>query len=213
METRSRPGLIPSRIPGLTVRSAVLCIALCQLTMADAIVLKETDVNPVLAFMAKPGTVLLCEGASDTNGAVQFCVDENDHVETPSDSITFTPIAGGMTMVQFCSDSDPDSDKADGDVGDSCQPANVGQVAVPFESPFLPNIGESTDYTAETMDMPGYDLGKGQAVNYDFISDTPAPEPSALNMVIIGLVMVLASSRNRRRRVLQGRRDDPINFS
>jgi len=211
METCSRLGPIPSRIPDRKIRLAVLCISLCQLMMADPIVLKETDVNPVLNFMAKPGTVLLCEGATDTNGVVEFCVDENGNLETPSDSVTFTPIMGGMTMVLFCSDSDPDSDKVDGDVGDNCPPATFGQAAVPFESPFLPNIGESTDYTAETMDMPGYDIGNGQAVDYDLISDTAVPEPSALSMIMIVLVMVLASSRNRHRRVPQGRRDDFIN--
>ena len=213
METRSRAVLIPPRILRRKIRLAVLCIGFCQLMVADPIVLRETDVAPILNFMAKPGTVLLCEGAADTNGAIDFCIDENGNLETPSDSVTFTPIMGGMTMVQFCSDSNPDSDKGDGDVGDTCQPANFGQAAVPFESPFLPNIGESTDYTAETMDMPGYDLGKGQAVDYDLISDAPVPEPSALSMIMIGLVMVLASSRNRHRRVQQGHRGDRINLA
>jgi len=45
-----------------------------------------------LEFATRPGVVLLCEGTSDTllNGK-EICVDANDHMEMPSDSITFMP--------------------------------------------------------------------------------------------------------------------------
>jgi hypothetical protein len=161
------------------------------------ITLREKDVGFTLEFATRPGVVLLCEGTSDTLNGKEICVDANDHMEMPSDSITFMadPNNDNRTLGIFCSDASNGIDA--GDV-ESCLVAQTGDVAVEFESPAIPpNVGEETPYDPG-MNDPGFARINGVPVTYILESDPPlAPEPSTVLLFGAGLLTLYAAMRWR----------------
>ena len=147
-----------------------------------------------LSFPTVSGAVLLCEGETGTMNNFEICVDVNGDIEPPSDSIQFSPGPnfGNTTLGMFCSNAEnpPDS-------GDICPLLLFGDFAVGFESPFLPGVGEVTPYEPGPTD-PGYGFVNGVAVDYELVSDFPAPEPSALALVAISMLAGWIVRRRRR---------------
>jgi len=173
------------------------CWAAPAVGWAAPITLRESNVGFRLEFATRPGIVLICEGTSDTlpNGK-EICVDVNDKMEAPSDSVTFMldPTNANRTIGVFCSDASNGMDA--GDVP-TCLVEQTGDVAVEFESPALPpNVGEETPYDPG-MNDPGFAMVNGQAVTYILESDPPvgqAPEPPTallLGAAFLGLCLAV----------------------
>ena len=181
---------------------ALVCWAVPQMAWAAPITLRESNVGFSLDFATRPGVVLICEGTSDTlaNGK-EICVDANDKMETPSDSVTFMadPTDPKRTVGVFCSDASNGMDAGD---FPTCVLAQTGDKALEFESPAIPpKVGEETPYEPG-MNDPGFAMVNGQAVTYILESDPPlepAPQASAALLFGVGVIVLSMATRGRRR--------------
>jgi hypothetical protein len=173
---------------------ALVCWAGPQMAWAGPMTLRESNVGFSLEFATRPGVVLICEGTSDTlpNGK-EICVDVNDKMEMPSDSVTFMadPNNANRTLGIFCSDLSNGMDAGD---FPTCVLAQMGDKALDFESPAIPpKVGEETPYEPG-MNDPGFAMVNGQAVTYILESDPPLqPAPEASAALLFGMGLMVAT--------------------